>query len=248
MEHDFTSFWLNEYPLLYSCTQYKKKGKNYSTHPLLTHIAHITVQPRFGPKWACTFIMWLSLYYRCISWDFFFFLANSWGLFGDWWGMCSTKSSAGRKDQTWYQVGLTYLFLAFLPNQLLTHFRKHLICTTGVWDKNLPNCVTLIVVHPNVTLLLSRFFILCLSIFVYLFFSSILGTQNHTLLTRTLTSILRTWCICICFHNYLFIDVMSVTAYYCSGKETEFHIEPELTLELMMAANYLHTWEMFLYL
>lgn len=26
-----------------------------------------------------------------------------------------------------------------------------------------------------------------------------------------------------------------------SGKETEFHIEPELTLELMMAANYLHT-------
>lgn len=24
--------------------------------------------------------------------------------------------------------------------------------------------------------------------------------------------------------------------------ETEFHIEPELTLELMMAANYLHTW------
>ncbi|WZZ38945.1 hypothetical protein YC2023_035204 [Brassica napus] len=25
------------------------------------------------------------------------------------------------------------------------------------------------------------------------------------------------------------------------GKETEFHIEPELTLELMMAANYLHT-------
>ncbi|KAH7542382.1 hypothetical protein FEM48_Zijuj02G0067500 [Ziziphus jujuba var. spinosa] len=28
---------------------------------------------------------------------------------------------------------------------------------------------------------------------------------------------------------------------FCSGKETEFHIEPELTLELMMAANYLHT-------
>ncbi len=27
----------------------------------------------------------------------------------------------------------------------------------------------------------------------------------------------------------------------CSGKETEFHIEPEMTLELMMAANYLHT-------
>lgn len=26
-----------------------------------------------------------------------------------------------------------------------------------------------------------------------------------------------------------------------SGKETEFPIEPELTLELMMAANYLHT-------
>lgn len=27
----------------------------------------------------------------------------------------------------------------------------------------------------------------------------------------------------------------------CRGKETDFHIEPELTLELMMAANYLHT-------
>ncbi|KAK6138001.1 hypothetical protein DH2020_028255 [Rehmannia glutinosa] len=26
-----------------------------------------------------------------------------------------------------------------------------------------------------------------------------------------------------------------------SGKETEFHIEPELTLELVMAANYLDT-------
>ncbi|XP_073309786.1 uncharacterized protein [Primulina huaijiensis] len=28
---------------------------------------------------------------------------------------------------------------------------------------------------------------------------------------------------------------------YASGKESEFDIEPELTLELMMAANYLHT-------
>ncbi|XP_008785488.1 elongin-C [Phoenix dactylifera] len=28
---------------------------------------------------------------------------------------------------------------------------------------------------------------------------------------------------------------------YASGMETEFHIEPEITLELMMAANYLHT-------
>ncbi|OAY57817.1 elongin-C [Manihot esculenta] len=28
---------------------------------------------------------------------------------------------------------------------------------------------------------------------------------------------------------------------YAKGKETEFQIEPELTLELMMAANYLHT-------
>ncbi|KAG2299809.1 hypothetical protein Bca52824_036281 [Brassica carinata] len=28
---------------------------------------------------------------------------------------------------------------------------------------------------------------------------------------------------------------------YSRGKETEFHIEPEFTLELMMAANYLHT-------
>ncbi|KAG5104312.1 hypothetical protein JHK82_041282 [Glycine max] len=28
---------------------------------------------------------------------------------------------------------------------------------------------------------------------------------------------------------------------FASGKETEFSIEPELTLELMMAANYLHT-------
>lgn len=31
---------------------------------------------------------------------------------------------------------------------------------------------------------------------------------------------------------------------FVSGKETEFPIEPELTLELMMAANYLHTWNM----
>jgi transcription elongation factor B subunit 1 len=28
---------------------------------------------------------------------------------------------------------------------------------------------------------------------------------------------------------------------FASGKETEFVIEPEITLELMMAANYLHT-------
>ncbi|XP_012066945.1 elongin-C [Jatropha curcas] len=28
---------------------------------------------------------------------------------------------------------------------------------------------------------------------------------------------------------------------YANGKETEFPIEPELTLDLMMAANYLHT-------
>ncbi|EFJ21515.1 hypothetical protein SELMODRAFT_96367 [Selaginella moellendorffii] len=28
---------------------------------------------------------------------------------------------------------------------------------------------------------------------------------------------------------------------FASGKETEFHIEPEMTLELLMAANYLHT-------
>ena len=28
---------------------------------------------------------------------------------------------------------------------------------------------------------------------------------------------------------------------FASGKQTEFHIEPELVLELMMAANYLHT-------
>ncbi|KAG0585395.1 hypothetical protein M758_2G007700 [Ceratodon purpureus] len=28
---------------------------------------------------------------------------------------------------------------------------------------------------------------------------------------------------------------------FTSGKETEFYIEPEITLELLMAANYLHT-------
>jgi hypothetical protein len=37
-----------------------------------------------------------------------------------------------------------------------------------------------------------------------------------------------------------YIDVKMLPPF--SGKETEFHIEPELTLELMMAANYLHTW------
>lgn len=41
------------------------------------------------------------------------------------------------------------------------------------------------------------------------------------------------------------IHALLTKKYFCfaSGKETEFHIEPELTLELMMAANYLHTWE-----
>jgi transcription elongation factor B subunit 1 len=33
----------------------------------------------------------------------------------------------------------------------------------------------------------------------------------------------------------------SSVTFLCSGKETEFHIDPEMTLELMMAANYLHT-------
>ncbi|XP_074555991.1 uncharacterized protein LOC141811832 [Curcuma longa] len=38
----------------------------------------------------------------------------------------------------------------------------------------------------------------------------------------------------ICQYFYWNLD-------FLSGKETEFHIEPEMTLELMMAANYLHT-------
>lgn len=85
--------------------------------------------------------------------------------------------------------------------------RKHSICTTGVWEKNVPNCASLTVVHPNVTLLLSRFFILCLSIFVYLFFSSILGTQTHTLLTCTLTSL--TSCTTYCGHDaYVFVFII----------------------------------------
>ncbi|KAL4292479.1 hypothetical protein AHAS_Ahas08G0065200 [Arachis hypogaea] len=37
------------------------------------------------------------------------------------------------------------------------------------------------------------------------------------------------------------IDLNSENLAVVSGKETEFPIEPELTLELMMAANYLHT-------
>lgn len=40
------------------------------------------------------------------------------------------------------------------------------------------------------------------------------------------------------FPLYLFMEMFL----FFSGKETEFPIEPELTLELMMAANYLHTW------
>ncbi|XP_024399973.1 uncharacterized protein [Physcomitrium patens] len=38
----------------------------------------------------------------------------------------------------------------------------------------------------------------------------------------------------VCQYFYWFLQ--------CSnGKKTDFHIEPEMTLELMMAANYLHT-------
>lgn len=43
----------------------------------------------------------------------------------------------------------------------------------------------------------------------------------------------------IIFLNARLISVACISA--CSGKESEFHIEPEITLELMMAANYLHT-------
>ncbi|KAF7823670.1 Transcription elongation factor B polypeptide 1 [Senna tora] len=51
----------------------------------------------------------------------------------------------------------------------------------------------------------------------------------------------------ICQYFYWHLQFASVLIYMsfltlcCSGKETEFPIEPELTLELMMAANYLHT-------
>lgn len=53
------------------------------------------------------------------------------------------------------------------------------------------------------------------------------------------------YCLLGLFHSF-YIEVILVHIYigHCSahsGKETEFHIEPELTLELMMAANYLHT-------
>lgn len=44
--------------------------------------------------------------------------------------------------------------------------------------------------------------------------------------------------------SYSMCDFPLLTWNFCSsfrGKETEFQIEPELTLELMMAANYLHT-------
>ncbi|KAK2993145.1 hypothetical protein RJ640_015332 [Escallonia rubra] len=43
----------------------------------------------------------------------------------------------------------------------------------------------------------------------------------------------------ICQYFYWSLQYASIL--YDSGKESEFHIEPELTLELMMAANYLHT-------
>lgn len=51
--------------------------------------------------------------------------------------------------------------------------------------------------------------------------------------------------VLIAFSKFLaqvMIVTVSLDHLLCSGKETEFHIEPELTLELMMAANYLHTW------
>lgn len=50
--------------------------------------------------------------------------------------------------------------------------------------------------------------------------------------------------VLIAFSKFLaqvMIVTVSLDHLLCSGKETEFHIEPELTLELMMAANYLHT-------
>ncbi|TYH36821.1 hypothetical protein ES332_D13G292000v1 [Gossypium tomentosum] len=43
----------------------------------------------------------------------------------------------------------------------------------------------------------------------------------------------------ICQYFYWSLQYSSYN--FVGGKETEFHIEPELTLELMMAANYLHT-------
>jgi len=56
---------------------------------------------------------------------------------------------------------------------------------------------------------------------------------------RSSTPIFLSFYSCIVF-NYCYAYVPS----FDRGKETEFHIEPELTLELMMAANYLHTWRM----
>ncbi|MBA0735638.1 hypothetical protein Gogos_019469 [Gossypium gossypioides] len=41
--------------------------------------------------------------------------------------------------------------------------------------------------------------------------------------------------------QYFYWALQYSSWYLIRGKETEFHIEPELTLELMMAANYLHT-------
>ncbi|XP_020964227.1 uncharacterized protein LOC130943908 isoform X1 [Arachis stenosperma] len=45
----------------------------------------------------------------------------------------------------------------------------------------------------------------------------------------------------ICQYFYWHLQFASENLAVVSGKETEFPIEPELTLELMMAANYLHT-------
>ncbi|KDO35869.1 hypothetical protein CISIN_1g042743mg [Citrus sinensis] len=43
------------------------------------------------------------------------------------------------------------------------------------------------------------------------------------------------------FEAVRFVNSLGSVMLSIWGKETDFHIEPELTLELMMAANYLHT-------
>lgn len=102
--------------------------------------------------------------------------------------------------------GFNISIFGLSPKPTVDTFQKALdMPNWGLGEKPSKLCHT--VVHPNVTLLLSRFFILSLFIFVYLFFSSILGTQTRTSLTSCTTS---------CGHDaYVFVFIVICLLMLC---------------------------------